>query len=189
MSAINSEQAWEEFQRGGYRRTPSFYYRILPIDPERLKKQLYTIELDEIHDPALSFLLRDKRNELSKQLDMLQERGTDDFLYSSIRLYQAIDADLLQLAQAILAQVAPPAQEEATITPQAFAERARDEFAYFTKQDPLFTSEIHIQDNVPGMMVSRGRTISHSAHPCALEPGRGTGTTRDWHPHTHLSQR
>lgn len=157
VSAINSEQAWEEFQQSGYRRTPSFYYRILPVDPERLKRHLYTIELDEIHDPALSFLLRDKRNELSKQLDMLQERGTDDFLYSSIRLYQAIDADLLQLAQVILTQVSPPAQEEATITPQVFAERARDEFVYFTKQDPSFTSEIHIQDDVPGMMVSRGR--------------------------------
>lgn len=164
VSAINSEQAWEEFQQSGYRQTPSFYYRILPVDPEQLKKQLYTIELDEIHDPALSFLLRDKRNELSKQLDMLQERGTDDFLYSSIRLYQAIDANLLQLARAILAKVPPPAQEETTITPQAFAERVRAEFAYFTKHDPSFTSEIHIQDDVPGMMVSRGRLFltSHS---------------------------
>ena len=157
VSAINSEPAWDEFQRGGYRQAPTFYYRILPIDPERVKKQLYAIELDEIHDPALSFLLRDKRNELSKQLDMLQERGTDNFLYSSIRLYQAIDPELLQLARAILAQASPPEAEEATVAPEVFAERAREEFRYLAERDPTFSSEVYIQDDVPGMMVSRGR--------------------------------
>ena len=157
VSAINSEAAWEEFQRGGYRQTPTFYYRILPVDPERLKKQLYGIEIDEVHDPALSFLLRDKRNELGKQLDMLQERGTDDFFYSSIRLYQAVDADLLQLARAILAEVNVPDKEEATVSPQDFAARVRAEFDYFRTLDPSFTSDIFIQDDVPGVMVSRGR--------------------------------
>ncbi len=110
-----------------------------------------------MHDPALSFLLRDKRNELSKQLDMLQERGTDDFFYSSIRLYQAIDADLLQLARTILAEVSVPHQEEATVSPQAFADRVRAEFDYFRTVDPSFASDIFIQDDVPGVMVSRGR--------------------------------
>ena len=157
VSAINSEQAWEEFQRGGYQRAPTFYYRILPVDPERVKKQLYAVELDEIHDPALSFLLRDKRKELSKQLDMLQERGTDDFLYSSIRLYQAIDPDLLRLAQAILEQAPPPEAAEETVTPEVFAERAREEFSYLAEHDSTFSSKVYIQDDVPGMMVSRGR--------------------------------
>ena len=157
VSAINSEQAWEEFQRGGYRQAPTFYYRILPVDPERVKKQLYAIDLDEIYDPALSFLLRDKRKELSKQLDMLQERGTDDFLYSSIRLYQAIDPELVQLAQTILKQAPPTETEEETVAPEVFAERAREEFSYLAEQDPTFSSEVYIQDDVPGMMVSRGR--------------------------------
>lgn len=157
VSAINSEQAWEEFQQGGYRQAPVYYYRILPVDPERVKKQLYAIDLDEIHDPALSFLLRDKRNELGKQLDMLQERGTDDFLYSSIRLYQAIDPQLLQLARAILAEAPVADEEEATVTPEAFADRVRAEFRYLSGQDPTFSSDVFIQDDVPGMMVSRGR--------------------------------
>ena len=157
ISAINNEQAWEEFRQGGYRQAPTFYYRILPVDPERVKKQLYAIELDEIYDPALSFLLRDKRNELSKQLDMLQERGTNDFLYSSIRLYQAIDPELLQLARAILAQAPASKAEETTVTPEVFAERVREEFRYLAEHDPTFSSEVHIQDDVPGMMVSRGR--------------------------------
>ena len=157
VSAINSEQAWEEFRQGGYRQAPTYYYRILPIDPERVKKQLYAIELDEIHDPALSFLLRDKRNELGKQLDMLQERGTDDFLYSSIRLYQAIDPELLQLARSILSRAPASEEEEPTVAPEAFAERVRAEFRYLAEQDATFSSEVFIRDDVPGMMVSRGR--------------------------------
>ena len=157
VSAINSEQAWEEFQRSGYRQAPTFYYRILPVDPERLKKQLYRVEIDEVHDPALSFLLRDKRNELGKQLDMLQERGTDNFFYSSIRLYQPVDADLLKLARTILAQATVPNQEKATVSPHDFAERVRAEFDYFRELDPSFSSDIFIQDDAPGVMVSRGR--------------------------------
>jgi uncharacterized protein (TIGR02421 family) len=157
VSAINSESAWEEFQRGGYRQAPTFYYRILPVDPEQLKKRLYSVEIDEVHDPALSFLLRDKRNELGKQLDMLQERGTDDFFYSSIRLYQPVDAALLKLARTILAEVKVKDQEEATVSAADFAERARAEFDYFRALDSSFSSDIFIQDDVPGVMVSRGR--------------------------------
>jgi uncharacterized protein (TIGR02421 family) len=159
VSATNSEQAWEDFKQNGYRRMPTFYYRILPIDPERLKKKLYNIELDAVHDPALSFLLRDKRDELSKQLDMLQERGTDNFFYSSIRLYQTIDAELLQLARTILDQVSVSDKEEATVSAPAFADRVRAEFDYFKTLDPSFASEVTIQDDVPGVMVSRGRLL------------------------------
>ncbi len=172
VSAINSEQAWEEFKQSGYRQTPTFYYRILPVDPEQLKKELYTIDLDNIHDPALSFLLRDKRKELGKQLDMLQERGTEDFLYSSIRLYQTIDPALLQLAKSILTQVKTGKKEEASVSPAAFAARAQTEFDYFTAQDNTFASEVLVQDDVPGMMVSRGRLFLTSGtfvRPCRVE--------------------
>ena len=173
VSAINSEQAWKEFQDSRYRTLPTFYYRILPVDPEKLKHQLYTVELDDIHDPALSFLLRDKRKEIDKQLDMLQERGTEDFLYSSIRLYQGIDPELLQLAKTILREVHLPEESEEWIDLPTFTQRVQAEFAYFSAQDPTFHSEVRVQADVPGMMVSRGKlylTPHYGVKPSRVEP-------------------
>lgn len=157
VSAINIEQAWEAFKRSKYRKKPVFYYRVLNIDPERLKKQIYAIDLDKIHDPALSFLLRDKRNELDKQLNMLLERNSPDFLYSSERLYKTIDQHLCQTAEFILQNVFAAEGRERKIAPQFFAVEARKEFDYFREQDSSFSSDVHICDDVPGLMVSRGQ--------------------------------
>ncbi len=157
VSAVNTEQAWAAFKKSKYRKKPVFYYRILNIDPEKLKKEIYDIDLDKIHDPALSFLLRDKRNELDKQFNMLLERNSPDFLYSSIRLYKTIDKPLLHIAEYILQHVKSTGGRERTVPPEYFAEEARKEFAYFKAQDESFAAEVHICDDVPGLLVSRGQ--------------------------------
>ncbi len=157
VSAINTEQAWEEFVKSKYQRKPVFYYRILHVDPEKLKRKIYGIDLDKIHDPALSFLLRDKRNELDKQLNMLIERNSSDFLYSSVRLYKTIDQHLLNTAEYILNTFSCAQEEEETLPPEYFAQEVRKEFAYFRQQDSTFASKIHIDEAIPGLMVSRGQ--------------------------------
>ncbi len=156
VSAINLDSAWQEFQAENYREAPTFYYPILPIDPEERKHALYSVDLDAVHDPALAFLLRDKRKELDIQLDMLNERGSEDFLYSSIRLYKTIDEELLALANLLLEKMPTQKTQSGAYSAQQFAHRAEEEFAYFRQQDPQFRSQIHIGNNMPGLMVSRG---------------------------------
>jgi len=156
VSAINLNSAWDEFREGGYRSEPTFYYPILPIDPEERKHALYSIDIDAVYDPALAFLLRDKRKELDIQLDMLNERGSEDFLYSSIRLYKTIDEDLLQLARLILEEIPVRKVEPGSYSAHQFAERVEQEFDYFRQQKPEFQTKIHLGGAIPGLMVSRG---------------------------------
>lgn len=163
VSAINTQQAWDDFRRNAYQKDPAFHYRVLNIDPESLKKKIYAIDLDKVHDPALSFLLRDKRNELDKQLNMLLERNCPDFLYSSVRLYKTIDQRLLDIAEYILEDVQAEDEKENMVPPQQFAAEARKEFAYFKEQDESFTSDVHIRSDVPGLMVSKGQLYMTSS--------------------------
>ncbi len=157
ISAINTDSAWQEFKVGGYKKAPRFYYRLLPVDPEALKYALYSIRIDDIHDSMLAYLMRDKRNELNKQLDMLQERGSEDFLYSSIRLYKSIDTPLLEIATRLLDALPSRGEDGGVVSAKAFAGEARKEFDFFKEQDPEFSSEIHIGDDFPGLMVSLGQ--------------------------------
>nr|WKN38930.1 DUF1704 domain-containing protein [Tunicatimonas sp. TK19036] len=156
VSAINLNSAWKKFKEEGYQKMPTFYYPILPVDPEERKHALYQVRIDDVHDPTLAFLLRDKRRELDKQLDMLRERGTEDFLYSSLRLYKSIDEKLLSLANMLLKEIPVEKTQKGTFSARQFASRVEEEFAYFQQQNPDFKSKIHLKSSIPGLMVSRG---------------------------------
>jgi len=156
VSAINLNTAWREFREGNYQKMPAFYYPILPIDPEERKHALYGVSIDKVHDPTLAFLLRDKRKELGIQLDMLQERGTEDFLYSSLRLYKTIDEKLLALAKLLLKEIPVRKVKAGTVTARQLAQRVEEEFDYYRKQEAKFQSKAHLGSRIPGLMVSRG---------------------------------
>jgi len=139
---------------------PQFQYRLLPVDPDSLKKKLYSINIHKIEDPSLAFLYRDKREELEKQITMLRERGTADFLYSSMRLFKSIDPELLQTAEKILSEM-PVADGEVEEQADAceFAKKARDEIALYRQQYPQMNAQVTIKPDVVGLMVSKGQLI------------------------------
>src|SRR5690606_4008037 len=40
-SPVNEEEEWSEFKESGFERNPEFHYRLLPIDPDLLKRRLF----------------------------------------------------------------------------------------------------------------------------------------------------
>ena len=48
--------------------------------------------MEEVEDPTLTFLLRDKRSELDRMITMLADRDTPRFLHGSMALYGGVDA-------------------------------------------------------------------------------------------------
>ena len=86
VSPVNSKKAWKEFKESGFRKQPVFHYRMMPSDPELLKRTLYNIRIEDIDDPTLGFLFREKRAEVDKMLTMLNERESKDFFYGSLQL-------------------------------------------------------------------------------------------------------
>ncbi|MFO7745285.1 MAG: DUF1704 domain-containing protein [Psychroflexus sp.] len=158
VSPANIHNIKATFFESNYEKVIDYHYRILPIDPDVLKRELYNLKIEDIDDPAMSHIFREKREELDHQITMLNERGTPNFFYNSIRLYKGISRKLNQEAKTILSEVNEKEEfdDGNFIDAKGFASLARREFDYFTNQDKNFKSKIHIRKDVNIMMVNKG---------------------------------
>ena len=68
VTPINAQEAWQNFARSKYRKNPVFHYRPMPIDPELIKRKLYNLPIEDISDPTIAYLFRDKRKEVDRML-------------------------------------------------------------------------------------------------------------------------
>ena len=158
VSPSNIQQIKETFFESKFQKVLDYHYRLLPIDPDVLKRELFKLKIEDIDDPAMSYLFREKREELDQQITMLNERGTRNFFYNSIRLYKGVERMLCEEAEQLLQDV----QEDQTtsssdlIDSREFSSLARKEFDYFRQQDANFKSKVHIRKDVNIMMVSQG---------------------------------
>ena len=179
-SVVNHNEAWEEFKRGGYHQTPTFLYRLIPVDPELLKRRLYQVPIEELDDPTLAFIFRDKRRELDRMLNMLEERNTRDFHLSSIQVFGGVEDELLSKANQILdyqagGEDSDEDEEEKKdiqavehITTEEFVELARQEISWMKQQYEPLDATVTIRKDVTGLMVSQGQLLV----------GKGFTTTR-----------
>jgi uncharacterized protein (TIGR02421 family) len=158
VSPSNIAQIKKRFFDSKYQKVINYHYRLLPIDPDLIKRELYNLRIEAIEDPSISFLYLDKREELDRQITMLTERGTKNFLYSSIRLYQGVGKKLLQSAQEILEQVEETAETDSDdyLDATAFADLAHQEFGHLRRQHNDFDCKIHLRKDVNILMVSHG---------------------------------
>jgi uncharacterized protein (TIGR02421 family) len=157
---INTGEAWESFRGSGFSRNPTFHYRLLPIDPDLLKRRLYAVEIEKVDDPAMAGLFEDKRQELDTLLTMLRERGSPNFRYGSQRLFGTVDDDLLEHAEELLSRVrVPPRGTAPPVDALAFREAAEAEFARYRQQLPALDREIQIRRDLVGLMVSSGNLL------------------------------
>lgn len=158
VSPANIHDIKKEFFESNYDKVIDYHYRLLPVDPDVLKRRLYNLRIEDIDDPAMSYLFREKREELDMQITMLSERGTKNFLYDSLRLYKGVDKTLCEEARKILEKVPEEVEKDDSdlLDSKAFSSMARQEFEYFRKQDEGFKCKVHIRKDVNVMMVSQG---------------------------------
>ncbi len=158
VSPANIHDFKKQFFESNYEKVIDYHYRLLPVDPDVLKRKLYNLKLEDIDDPAMSYLFREKREELDMQITMLNERGTRNFMYDSIRLYKGVENNLCEEARNILENVPEESESEVDelLDAKAFSSMARKEFDYFRKQDENFKCKVHIRKDVNVMMVSHG---------------------------------
>jgi uncharacterized protein (TIGR02421 family) len=170
LTPVNGEQAWQEFRRLQYQRKPIFHYRPLPAEPVALKRNLYRAPVEQVEDPALAQLFREKIDEVDREITMLQDRNTQRFLHGSIQLFGGVEDALFDLAVEILEKAPSRSRDESTkgqLSPEQFAARAREEIEYLRQQHPQLQAAVEIRDDVPGLMVSRGNLLisSHTRVP------------------------
>ena len=56
VTPVNAQAQWHEFKANKFAVTPVFHDRLLPFDPDLLKRELYNIELERVESPALQAL-------------------------------------------------------------------------------------------------------------------------------------
>ncbi|WP_257957556.1 flavohemoglobin expression-modulating QEGLA motif protein [Parapedobacter tibetensis] len=171
VTPINAKEAWEDFCKSKYQKPPVFHYRPMPIDPELIKRKLYCLSIEDIADPTIAYLFRDKRKEIDRMLNMLGEREKPDFLYSSQQLFGNIEENLLETARAILvaAELKRSSEEKEMLNANEFAQLARVELQYLKNQYDIVSTAVRVRDDVEGVMVSRGTLNIGSRYRIAKE--------------------
>jgi uncharacterized protein (TIGR02421 family) len=155
---VNAESAWREFRRTRFEKPPVFYYRPIPLDPTLLKRQLYLIPVERIEDPTLSYLFRQKQEELDRQITLLTDIDTPRFLPESLQIYGGVSEWLLQHAKELLDRVptrSGGSKLRGQLDATAFAQRAQQELGYYQQQCADFSATVAVRDDMyAGMMVS-----------------------------------
>lgn len=162
VTPINTASAWRAFKRSQFEKKPVFHYRPIPVDPAELKYRLYSIDLNEVEDPTLDLLFREKRAELDRQLTMLVDRNTPSFLYGSMQLYGKVEDDLVQTATEILEKFPGRSGDDTsqgTVDAKQFAVTAQDEIARYRNQLSELDASVTITPETAGLMVSRGNLM------------------------------
>lgn len=160
VSPLNTREAWLQFKKDKFLKSPKFRYRPMPIDPELVKRNLYNLRIEDIDDPTLAYLFRDKRKELDAMMTMLIDRGNEGFMHGSLQVFGNVNDNLLETAKALLLvyeqQNKKPIPPKKMINATEFAKLAKEELHYLRQQYPTLETGVRIREDITGVMVNRG---------------------------------
>ncbi len=169
INPVNIEEVWRSFKKSGYDKMPPLRYRSLSIDPGMTKRTLYSIPIERVEDPTVSYLFLQQQAELDRKLTMLSDRGTSRFVLGSRQLYGKLSDTLVRAAETILEKV-PAYRRDGKgghkLNAAELKAMAEAELAHYRTLWPEAVCEIRIQpDVIAGLMVSNGRLlISEETH-------------------------
>ena len=157
LSPTNTSEAMEAWFLSGCEGDPEFEYRDLDFDPSKTRRELHSLELGNLHEPLLEGLLLEKRQELDRQLTLLEHRCSKEFLLDSEQLYGAVSDELYNAAKAILHQVPKESGASKTVGAKELKDHACKIIDTYQQQGDEFCPEIEIRDDVSGLLVSYPR--------------------------------
>ena len=157
LSPTNNHARWETFVESGYRRAPPLTYAPQHLDFDSLRARLIEPDLDRVEHPLIELLLREKRSELQRQIDLVALREQEGFVQASIALFGAPDPVLLGQAQSILESV-PLAEEDANpVGADRIAAAALAARAAYREIDPEFEFGLLVEADInSSLMVNHG---------------------------------
>jgi uncharacterized protein (TIGR02421 family) len=160
VTPVNAARAWAEFEHSQFQETPEFHYRPRSADPALLKRELYQVPLERIGDPTMADLFGAKRDELDRQIALLNDRNSDVFLLGSMQLFGQLDETLLNTAQILISHTADPSvSNDEKLSAQQLAQYARDELEYYRDADSSLEATVEVRDDITGILVSHGNFL------------------------------
>jgi uncharacterized protein (TIGR02421 family) len=159
VTPTNSAEAWADFKRSGFGSVPTLRSRPLDFDPDLVRRDLYNVEIERVEDSALHALFRAKRDEIARQVTLLEDRGTSRFRYDALQLYGEPEESLIATALLLLETISTSPITSRSVTAAAFADAARAELERYRTHCPDFPVAVEVRDDVADVMVSFGRLL------------------------------
>ncbi len=162
LTPTNGEAAFKRFVSDNCEHTPCFEYRPIDIDVDELKRQLHLLRIEEVADPSLARLLREQREHIDYQLNMLAHRNDPRCLRASLNIYGGVENHLLNVARGITETLSPDVSERrqvATVGAQEFRDRALLEFEHYRRQDATFPGAVQVRDDITSLTVIKGTLL------------------------------
>ncbi|GAA1521763.1 flavohemoglobin expression-modulating QEGLA motif protein [Kribbella lupini] len=159
LTPVNAAEAWADFERGDFGAAPTLRLRPLEFEPDLLRRELYDLEIETVDDPALHTLFRSKRDEIAREITILEDRDTSRFVYGSLQLYGEVSPPLASAAEELLDLIPPQAPSSRSVTAGAFAQAAQEEFERYQAVYPDFPTAVEVREDVSELMVSFGRLL------------------------------
>ncbi|MDX1385953.1 MAG: DUF1704 domain-containing protein [bacterium] len=159
INPINLQQVKAEFKKSHFKKVQQFVYPRIPVDPYKLKENLYSIPIDKIEDPFVAEIFQEKRRELDLQLTLLLERGSKRFLYGSMELMGVVDDSTYDVARQILKRYSKRTKETTKgqhIETDEFSALAKKEISKYRRRFKGFKGTVEIREDVTSLMVSNG---------------------------------
>lgn len=166
VTPINADEAFGRFAANGYKEAPEFIYRPLALQIEDAKQKLHAISFDQMEDPVLYGLYREKQRELDLQLSLIASRERRTFVELGRAIYGAVEPPLLIEAECILQLLSvqnfgQDVEECFPVADASFVDHAaRAMVAAYRDIFPGFAPLIEVRDDLPsGLLVSRDRLL------------------------------
>jgi len=159
VTPVNAAEAWADFERGDFATPPTLRLRPLAFEPDLVRRDLYELEIEKVSDPALHTLFRTKRDEIARQVTVLEDRDTARFVYGSLQLYGGVARPLVATAEELLESIPEQAPSSGSVTAGAFADAARAEFDRYRAAYPDFPADLEVRSDISDLMVSLGRLL------------------------------
>lgn len=159
ITPVNAAEAWVDFERGGFSGEPALQSRPLRFEPDLMKRRLYDLEIERVEDPVLENLFSAKRDEIMRQITLLEDRDTSRFMYESLQLFGEVGKELVADAIELLKTVPVAPAEDNYVTASAFAEAAQRELDSYRDRYPGFAAELEVRTDLSDLMVSHGRFL------------------------------
>jgi uncharacterized protein (TIGR02421 family) len=159
ITPVNAAEAWVDFERSGFASVPTLQSRPLRFEPDLVKRRLYNLEIERVEDPALENMFLIKRDEIMRQITLLEDRDTSRFIYESLQLFGEVGRALVADATELLETIPVKAPQDGYVTASAFAEAAQRELDLYRDRYPGFAAELEVRSDLSDLMVSHGRFL------------------------------
>ncbi len=126
INPINLDKEEKIFYKNKGLVNPSFHYKPIPIDPYKIKKELYSIDLQKIEDVSIQKMYEGVIDSFADKTDLLATIGKERFLYNSFRYFGRPSENDLRNAKYLLSL--PPIPSDKTVNLQVGVKEAKEAF-------------------------------------------------------------